>query len=211
MKDLYVCYLLNQRSALRRATASLFVAAVAACGASDLKAWADVSILGAAALSASGDISTSATVELYAGDTLVAGVNLNPTGVSGCCYRVGVQPGFNPASFTIQAAFMNVPTGSLIEITMYAVTDAEPATNPDGPQSASAYLDPYFSIDPSTPNADQYSILTSPGIGNALPSAIPEPATWAMMLIAFAGLGFAGYPRAARRGGVAVDSLSAGI
>jgi hypothetical protein len=27
-------------------------------------------------------------------------------------------------------------------------------------------------------------------------SAIPEPSTWAMMLIGFAGLGFAGYRRA---------------
>ena len=31
-----------------------------------------------------------------------------------------------------------------------------------------------------------------------LPTAVPEPSTWAMMLIGFAGLGFAGY-RASRK------------
>jgi hypothetical protein len=36
----------------------------------------------------------------------------------------------------------------------------------------------------------------------APPSAIPEPSTWAMMLIGFAGLGFAGY-RSTRRGAAA--------
>ena len=36
----------------------------------------------------------------------------------------------------------------------------------------------------------------------SLNSAIPEPSTWAMMLLGFAGLGFAGY-RASRRKGVA--------
>jgi PEP-CTERM motif len=33
-------------------------------------------------------------------------------------------------------------------------------------------------------------------------SAVPEPSTWAMMLVGFAGLGFAGYRKAARRSAV---------
>ena len=53
-------------------------------------------------------------------------------------------------------------------------------------------LIPIFSIDASNPDPGAYSILTSPGIGNS-PSAIPEPSTWAMMLLGFAGLGYAGY------------------
>jgi hypothetical protein len=43
------------------------------------------------------------------------------------------------------------------------------------------------------------------GLGNAPPSGgpvgpmgTPEPATWAMMLLGFAGMGFVGYRRAAR-------------
>ena len=41
-----------------------------------------------------------------------------------------------------------------------------------------------------------YSLEFSPGVGN-LASTVPEPPTWAMMLLGFAGLGFAGY-RASR-------------
>ena len=56
--------------------------------------------------------------------------------------------------------------------------------------SVSAYLDPYFSIDPSNADASAYSILTSPGIGNAPSTGVPgtpEPSTWAMMLLGWAG------------------------
>lgn len=53
-----------------------------------------------------------------------------------------------------------------------------------GVQSATAYLDPIFFIDPTFPNADIYSILISPGIGNSLP--VPEPSEWMMFLIGLA-------------------------
>ncbi len=59
-----------------------------------------------------------------------------------------------------------------------------------GSSSASAYLDPYFSIDPSNADASAYAILVSPGIANT--PATPEPSTWAMLLLGFAGLGWAG-------------------
>jgi hypothetical protein len=42
-------------------------------------------------------------------------------------------------------------------------------------------------------------IAFCPGVGN-LASTVPEPPTWAMMLLGFAGLGFAGY-RASRKSG----------
>ena len=42
--------------------------------------------------------------------------------------------------------------------------------------------------------ASNYSITYSPEVYGA----VPEPSTWAMMLLGFAGLGFAGY-RASRR------------
>ena len=41
-------------------------------------------------------------------------------------------------------------------------------------------------------------VVNSGGSITAVPSAVPEPSTWAMMLLGFAGLGYAGY-RASRR------------
>ncbi len=38
------------------------------------------------------------------------------------------------------------------------------------------------------------------GLTATIRSSIPEPSTWAMMLLGFAGLGFAGYRRAKSRG-----------
>ena len=38
--------------------------------------------------------------------------------------------------------------------------------------------------------------LNSPHGMDFIPFAVPEPSTWAMMLLGFAGLGFAGYRRA---------------
>ncbi len=42
------------------------------------------------------------------------------------------------------------------------------------------------------------------GAGQGFSSAVPEPSTWAMMLMGFAGLGFAGYRRARTR--IAIDA-----
>jgi hypothetical protein len=68
----------------------------------------------------------------------------------------------------------------LIEVIM----SAQAGANPGG--SASVFLDPFFSVDPAFPNADQFSILTSPGIGNS-PTAVPLLPLFASGL---AGLGW---------------------
>jgi len=43
-------------------------------------------------------------------------------------------------------------------------------------------------------------VQSGDGLVTITPSAVPEPATWAMMLTGFAGLGFVGY-RHKRKGG----------
>jgi hypothetical protein len=45
---------------------------------------------------------------------------------------------------------------------------------------------------------DTNNVGGSCGGGSGGGSAIPEPSTWVMMLVGFAGLGFAGYRRATR-------------
>jgi hypothetical protein len=62
---------------------------------------------------------------------------------------------------------------------------------------ATAFADPYFVIDPNFLLANPgYSLVISDGVGN-LPDGVPEPATWAMMLLG-AGLVGSGL-RMARR------------
>jgi hypothetical protein len=51
---------------------------------------------------------------------------------------------------------------------------------------ASAFIDPYFSVPVG------YSLDISDGVGNLAP-AVPEPSTWAMMILGFAGVGFMKY------------------
>jgi hypothetical protein len=52
-----------------------------------------------------------------------------------------------------------------------------------GPTAASAAVDPTFSIDPSTLNASDYSIVASANLA----SSVPEPAAWTLVI---AALGF---------------------
>jgi hypothetical protein len=63
-------------------------------------------------------------------------------------------------------------------------------TNGPGTGAASGYADPYFQL---APNQDAYSLAFSAGIGN---SPIPEPATWATLLL---GLGVIGTVLRGRR------------
>ncbi len=61
----------------------------------------------------------------------------------------------------------------------------------DGGQ-ASAFADPYFVIDPTfTADHTGYSLSFSPFAGNSPVASVPEPATWALMLLGFGLIGFA--------------------
>lgn len=84
---------------------------------------------------------------------------------------------------------IDVPSGATIYVQMSALAQSYGVN-----AEASASGDPYFQIDSSFDLASDFSIVTSPGIGN-VPEAglpgIPEPTTWAMMLVGFGGLGAA--------------------
>jgi len=85
---------------------------------------------------------------------------------------------------------------SLLTNTQYTVevsASAGAPTNIDA--SAQAWADPFIHIDPAFVGGDQFSLLISDGIGNTVLSAVPEPSTWAMMILGFMGVGFMAYRR----------------
>jgi hypothetical protein len=78
------------------------------------------------------------------------------------------------------SAFRQMPVGVPIDITLHA--DAFSGSTDIGPQlaplaaSVFAEADPFFFIDPGSPDADQFTILVSPDVGNigSVPS-VPSP------------------------------------
>jgi hypothetical protein len=73
--------------------------------------------------------------------------------------------------------------GDILIITMEA-------TAGDGLR-ASAFVDPFLEIDPSFPDADEFSITLSSGIGNPIPlSSVPESSSFAILATMLAGFWF---------------------
>jgi hypothetical protein len=80
-----------------------------------------------------------------------------------------------------------------IVVTMFASSNIISFAG-NGRRSSGVLLDPLFDIAPEY--ASLYTLVGLPeGTASA---AVPEPTTWAMMVVGFAGLGFAGY-RTSRR------------
>jgi hypothetical protein len=67
--------------------------------------------------------------------------------------------------------------------------------------SQSGFIDPIISF--ANPNdALLYQLVFAPGVGNL--GAVPEPSTWAMMILGFAGIGFVAYRRKSKPAFMAV-------
>lgn len=98
--------------------------------------------------------------------------------------------GSNNRAFTTSATVSGLSYNHdyLIEMNVFAFA------HPLG--TATTFLDPYLFLDQSLLTLG-YSIITSDGIGNTLTvnAAVPEPSTWAMMILGFAGVGLIAYRR----------------
>ena len=93
--------------------------------------------------------------------------------------------------------FEDVSSSDVILDTVSASFATYDLTSSIGPVVGSGVINPGSSF----PTSGGAFVLTSVGESTftAATSAIPEPSTWAMMLIGFAGLGYAGYRRATGR------------
>jgi hypothetical protein len=74
-------------------------------------------------------------------------------------------------------------------------TEVQSSAHQGATVNLSAFVDPMFTIDSSNP--DQFQLVFSEGITNgpAITDGVPEPSTWAMMILGFAGVGFMAYRR----------------
>jgi hypothetical protein len=58
-----------------------------------------------------------------------------------------------------------------------------------GTETLSTFVDPQFNVAATDPSL--YTLEFSAGIGNSAGGAVPEPSTWALMLLGFAGIAWA--------------------
>jgi hypothetical protein len=91
---------------------------------------------------------------------------------------------------------LNLRAGRVYRIIMHAFAGAT-GTNADYENArvtSRAFVDPYFNIDPLFLSDNPgFSLAFSPGVGNTLPptGGIPEPSTWALMILGFGATGAA--------------------
>lgn len=91
-------------------------------------------------------------------------------------------------NFTVDGSYAfltNTIYNVMLEGTVYAGCGAFEACS----ASNRTMIDPVFTV------PDGYQIQLSPGVGNSI-AAVPEPSTWALIILGFAGVGF----MASRRG-----------
>jgi hypothetical protein len=147
-------------------------------------------------INASGSISESITGYKANAGALTSYLAID--GDSPLLFEEIVGPSLLPADGTFSDSFTVNQTYNLEANVVYTVTmqveeysDVGSGVEYSGSGVLEATVDPTFTIAPSF--ANDYTLVFSPGVGNGLASGVPELSTWAMMLIGFAGLGFAGY------------------
>jgi hypothetical protein len=132
----------------------------------------------------------------------VASATISIDFYNGNLYQV-VNGGGSGSSIQHEGTFVGNPTLSVMSDTIYDISLSATVINTDY-GSVVATADPYIFIDPSFLALNPgYTIVFSPGISNSIADTIPEPSTWAMMLLGFAGLAFAGFRQRQKLSGAA--------
>jgi PEP-CTERM motif len=99
------------------------------------------------------------------------------------------------AGGTVLPALVTVPANTLVAVYTLASAGAQYG-------GASATADPTFELDPLAATSKDFTLVFSPGVTSSAPLSgptIPEPSTWAMMIVGFAGLGYLGWRRGRAR------------
>ena len=141
-------------------------------------------------LAPAGGILTSNTINIQSGaGTHVLTLDVLATGLSG---PNSVQSILNSFSVSGQTAGWSVVETTYLNGVQQSTTGSFTGVSDNASQVTSAFLGTTFS-------AEERYVITSRGVGDfnggivmSTVTATPEPATWAMMLLGFAGMGFVG-------------------
>jgi hypothetical protein len=99
-----------------------------------------------------------------------------------------VGPNFNQSGSILMTPGLTYKVRMQAEGTV-SVTGTAPADHPYNYLLVTASVDPSFSIDPSNPDASEYSIEYSPNINSStIPAPVPEPPTWGLVGCGAVGL-----------------------
>jgi hypothetical protein len=108
--------------------------------------------------------------------------------------EVGCAAGLSP-TLNLSSTKVSLDSNTMYTVFIHAVASA-PA---DGASTVvvtgggRASVDPYFAIDPSAPEG--YSLAFSPDIKNSPTTGVPEPSSWILLSVGFAGAGFFRFSR----------------
>lgn len=124
------------------------------------------------------------------GNQALSAIQINDSGTV-IEYLAGAGVGLSyPPSFDVTTTFQEQANNAFF-VGLFTSTAAE--VDGGGTSTVTASIDPYFFIPSTDPNAGEYSIIVSPGIGNSPLPTIPEPSTWILLFTGFASLVFARY------------------
>lgn len=105
----------------------------------------------------------------------------------GGCGNLQSSTSFN-TSFTLTK-------GAIYNIQLSLFADANTLGIGGGSDTQFAFIDPIISLDPAFGNQGTLDLSFSRGVGNTAVDGVPEPSTWAMMILGFSGVGFMAYRR----------------
>ena len=149
-------------------------------------------------INASGNVAADTSnqdAQVYALGYVAVGLKNETPIIGAACQGTGSSCGSwnNAPSFSVSANY-TVDSNWDNNIQLYLQLTSS-WLNPSTDQlSASGFVDPFISIDPTFARANEFSIDFSPGIFNSV-APVPEPSTWAMMILGFVGLGYMAYRR----------------
>jgi hypothetical protein len=147
-------------------------------------------------VNASGGVSiTPAAAGEYGNEQAQATFTVTPTSLNQSqvlrdnAYLLGYRNDPTTSNTFTDTGTYTFTTNEIYTVSLSGLLEADLSGNiGGGTETVSAYIDPQFSV------ASGYSLEFSAGIDNSV-GAVPEPSTWAMMILGFCGVGFMAYRR----------------